>query len=52
VTDSILPVRLREAAGGNRLRILEASALLGAALRRIAAGESVVALRELEPGRR
>jgi len=52
VTDSILPVRLAEDSGGDRLHILEASALLGAAVRRIAAGESVVALRELEPRRR
>ena len=52
VTDSILPVRLEEVPRGNRLHVLEASSLFGAALRRIASGESVVALRELEPGRR
>jgi hypothetical protein len=32
--------------------VLEASALLGEAIRRIGAGESVVALREMEVSRR
>jgi ribose-phosphate pyrophosphokinase len=52
VTDSILPTRLVEGAGGGRLVVLEASRTYGEAIRRIASGESVVALREMEVGRR
>jgi len=48
VTDSILPTRIAGGAGADRLVVLEASALFGEAIRRIAAGESVVALREME----
>jgi ribose-phosphate pyrophosphokinase len=51
VTDSILPTRLVDD-GSGRLVVLEASALLGEAIRRIGAGESVVALREMEVSRR
>ena len=51
VTDSILPTRLVDPTGG-RLVVLEASALFGEAIRRIEAGESVVALREMQPRRR
>ena len=50
VTDSILPTRLAD--DGGRLVVLEASALMGEAIRRIAAGGSVVALREMEVRRR
>ena len=49
VTDSILPTRLADAGHGGRLAVLEASALYGEAIRRIAQGESVVALREMQP---
>jgi len=49
VTDSILPTRLADAGDGGRLVVLEASALYGEAIRRIAQGESVVALREMQP---
>lgn len=49
VTDSILPTRLTDAGDGGRLVVLEASALYGEAIRRIAQGESVVALREMQP---
>jgi ribose-phosphate pyrophosphokinase len=52
VTDSILPTRIGSAEDARRLVVLEASALFGEAIRRIASGESVVALRELEPRRR
>jgi len=52
VTDSILPTRLPAGADPSRIEVLEVSALFGDAVRRIAAGESVVALRELEPRRR
>jgi ribose-phosphate pyrophosphokinase len=52
VTDSILPTRLEDTAGGGRLVVLEASRLFGEAIRRIAQGESVVALREMQPRRR
>jgi len=52
VTDSILPTRLAGDAIGGRLVVLEASRLYGEAIRRIASGESVVALREMEVGRR
>jgi len=52
VTDSILPTRLPAGADPSRIKVLEVSALFGDAVRRIAAGESVVALRELEPRRR
>jgi ribose-phosphate pyrophosphokinase len=50
VTDSILPTRLVD--DGSRLVVLEASALMGEAIRRIATGGSVVALREMEVRRR
>lgn len=50
VTDSILPTRLADDSG--RLVVLEVSRLFGEAIRRINGGESVVALRELEVGRR
>jgi len=49
VTDSILPTRLAD--DGGRLVVLEASALMGEAIRRIATGGSVVALREMETRR-
>jgi ribose-phosphate pyrophosphokinase len=52
VTDSILPTRLAGAATAGRLVVLEVSRLFGEAIRRIASGESVVALREMEVGRR
>jgi ribose-phosphate pyrophosphokinase len=52
VTDSILPTRLAGAAADGRLVVLEASRLYGEAIRRITSGESVVALREMETGRR
>jgi ribose-phosphate pyrophosphokinase len=49
VTDTLLPTRLQAAPGeGNRLEVLQVSALFGEAVRRIEAGESVVALREME----
>jgi ribose-phosphate pyrophosphokinase len=51
VTDSILPTRIADESGTGRLEVLPASTLFGEAIRRIAAGESVVALRELEPAR-
>jgi ribose-phosphate pyrophosphokinase len=51
VTDSILPTRLADP-GGRRLVVLGASTLFGAAIRRITCGESVVALREMQPRRR
>jgi ribose-phosphate pyrophosphokinase len=51
VTDSILPTRLA-GDGSGRLVVLGASALFGEAIRRIGAGESVVALREMEVRRR
>jgi ribose-phosphate pyrophosphokinase len=50
VTDSILPTRLAD--DGGRLVVLQASALMGEAIRRIATGGSVVALREMEVRRR
>lgn len=49
VTDSILPTRLK--GGGRTIRVLPASTLYAEAIRRIEQGGSVVALRELEPGR-
>jgi ribose-phosphate pyrophosphokinase len=49
VTDSILPTRLVDEPHSGRLVVLEASALFGAAIRRIGRGESVVALREMQP---
>jgi phosphoribosylpyrophosphate synthetase len=52
VTDSILPTRLDGEAAAGRLVVLEVSRLYGEAIRRIASGESVVALREMEVGRR
>jgi ribose-phosphate pyrophosphokinase len=52
VTDSILPTRIGGTEDARRVAVLEASALFGEAIRRIASGESVVALRELEPRRR
>jgi ribose-phosphate pyrophosphokinase len=51
VTDSILPARLVDDARPDRLVVLEASALFGEAIRRIGCGESVVALREMQPGK-
>ena len=51
VTDSILPTRIGPAPG-DRLVVLEASALFGEAIRRICAGGSVVALREMERKKR
>jgi ribose-phosphate pyrophosphokinase len=51
VTDSILPTRLTDDSGTGRLVVLEASALYGEAIRRITSGESVVALREMQPRR-
>jgi len=48
VTDSILPPRLGDTGGSGRLVVLEVSALYGEAIRRLASGESVVALREME----
>ncbi|HXW10013.1 MAG TPA: hypothetical protein VD737_05315, partial [Steroidobacteraceae bacterium] len=49
VTDTILPVRLNTGAGERgTLEVLPASALFAEAVRRIEAGESVVALREME----
>jgi hypothetical protein len=51
VTDSILPTRIGPASG-DRLVVLEASKLFGEAIRRICAGESVVALREMERKKR
>jgi len=52
ITDSILPTRIAPAAGERAPVVLAASALFGEAIRRIVAGESVVALRELgvKPG--
>jgi phosphoribosylpyrophosphate synthetase len=47
VTDSILPTRL-VATDPARLVVLPASALFGEAIRRIVAGGSVVALRQME----
>lgn len=55
VTDTLLPTRLQSAKDdGSKLEVLQASALFGEAIRRIEAGESVVALREMEskPARR
>ena len=51
VSDSILPTRVVDASG-QRLVVLGASALFGEAIRRITCGESVVALREMQPRRR
>jgi ribose-phosphate pyrophosphokinase len=51
VTDSILPTRLVDEPRSGRLVVLEASALFGEAIRRIGRGESVVALREMQPGK-
>jgi ribose-phosphate pyrophosphokinase len=51
VSDSILPVRMDSERWGERLLVLRASALYAEAIRRICSGGSVVALRELEPGR-
>ena len=48
VTDTVLPTRLAIAPGErSRLEVLPASAVFGEAVRRIEAGESVVALREM-----
>ena len=49
VTDSILPTRLTDESRTGRLVVLQASALYGEAIRRIGCGESVVALREMQP---
>jgi len=49
VTDTLLPTRLQDpAAGPAKLDVLQVSALFAEAVRRIGAGESVVALREME----
>jgi ribose-phosphate pyrophosphokinase len=49
VTDTLLPTRLAPLPGGAvKLVVLPASGLFAEALRRIGAGESVVALREME----
>jgi len=49
VTDTLLPTRLTPPSGGaTQLVVLPASGLFAEALRRIGAGESVVALREME----
>jgi ribose-phosphate pyrophosphokinase len=49
VTDTLLPVRLTPPAdASDRLVVLPASAMFAEALRRLQAGESVVALREME----
>jgi len=51
VTDTLLPTRLAPTGGaGDKLVVLPASGLFAEALRRIGAGESVVALREMERG--
>jgi ribose-phosphate pyrophosphokinase len=50
VTDSILPTRIGEDSRGPL--VLPASGLYAEAIRRICSGESVVALRELQPKRR
>jgi ribose-phosphate pyrophosphokinase len=49
VTDSILPTRLADDSRTGRLVVLRASALCGEAIRRLGCGESVVALREMQP---
>jgi ribose-phosphate pyrophosphokinase len=49
ITDTLLPTRLQPPVGAHgRLVVLPASALFAEAVRRIGAGESVVALREME----
>ncbi len=49
LTDTLLPTRLAPAVGQEgRLVVLPASAVVAEAIRRIGAGESVVALREME----
>jgi ribose-phosphate pyrophosphokinase len=49
VTDSILPIRLHASgAAAGKLQVIAASKLFAEAVRRIEAGESVVALREME----
>jgi ribose-phosphate pyrophosphokinase len=49
LTDTLLPTRLATAVGQeSRLVVLPASALFAEAIRRLAVGESVVALREME----
>jgi ribose-phosphate pyrophosphokinase len=50
VTDSILPTRIGN--GSRAPVVLEVSRLFAEAIRRMASGESVVGLRELEPPRR
>jgi len=52
VTDSILPTRIGDGAGDRAPVVLPVSGLYAEAIRRICSGESVVALRELEPKRR
>jgi ribose-phosphate pyrophosphokinase len=50
ITDTLLPTRLQPVPGADsRLEVLPVSPLFGEAVRRIEAGESVVALREMEP---
>lgn len=51
VSDSILPTRIG-VEGGRAPVVLPVSGLYAEAIRRICSGESVVALRELQPGRR
>jgi ribose-phosphate pyrophosphokinase len=48
VTDSILPTRLAPGVAAAKLHVIPVSALFAEAVRRIEAGESVVALREME----
>jgi ribose-phosphate pyrophosphokinase len=52
VTDSILPTRIGGQQAGRSPIVLPVSKLFAEAIRRICAGESVVALRELQPKRR
>jgi ribose-phosphate pyrophosphokinase len=52
VTDSILPTRIGGCEAGRSPVVLPVSKLFAEAIRRICSGESVVALRELQPSRR
>jgi len=52
VTDSILPTRIGDQETGRSPVVLPVSQLFAEAIRRISAGGSVVALRELQPKRR
>jgi ribose-phosphate pyrophosphokinase len=49
VTDSILPTRIGGREAGRSPVVLPVSKLFAEAIRRICSGESVVALRELQP---